>query len=119
MRIAIDIDNTITSNPRFFRLFMENQLLAGNEIHVLTGKVASRVEDEENPEERIEQLARLGITSYTRLVQITRTSQHPDIGTGKGEYCRDNEIDMIFEDDIFYIREISRISPVTQAFLIV
>ena len=118
MKIAIDIDHTITANPEFFRLFIENQLRAGNEIHVLTGRLSHREADIVSPDERVEQLRRLGITTYTRLVQITRKAQYPDIGTGKGEYCRDNAIDMIIEDDLSYIREISRISPLTQAFLI-
>lgn len=118
MKIAIDIDNTITANPTFFRLFIENQLKAGNEVHVLTGSVANAEADMSSPPDRVEQLARLGITTYTRLVQITRKMQHPDIGIGKGAYCRDNEIDMIIEDDDLYVKEISRASPGTQAFLI-
>ena len=119
MRIAIDIDGTITSSPTFFARFIENQLLAGNEIHILTGGVALPEEDLESPPYRIRQLKSYGITSYTRLVQVTRRSQYPDIGVGKGEYCRNNRIDMIMEDDVHYIKEISRISPDTQAFLIV
>jgi hypothetical protein len=119
MKIAIDIDRTITANPQFFRLFIENQLKAGNEIHVLTGRVANAEADMVSPPDRVEQLARLGITTYTRLVQITRRMQYPDIGAGKGVYCRDNGIDMIIEDDELYVREISRVSPGTQSFLIV
>ncbi len=118
MKIAIDIDHTITANPEFFRVFIENQLRAGNEIHILTGGTSGPEENLESPVGRVEQLGRLGITSYTRLVQVTRRVQHPDIGVGKGEYCRDNGIHMVIEDDILYIREISRISPRTQAFLI-
>ncbi|OPY60057.1 MAG: hypothetical protein A4E57_04568 [Syntrophorhabdaceae bacterium PtaU1.Bin034] len=119
LRIAIDVDNTITANPQFFRLFIENQLRAGNEVHVLTGRKSSGEEgNQESPGERVEQLRKIGITNYTRLIQITRRTQHPDIGIGKGEYCRDNLIDMVLEDDILYIQEISRISPTTQAFLI-
>lgn len=119
MRIAIDIDDTITANPEFFRLFIENQLWAGNEIHLLTGRKSSIIEENmESPQNRIDQLRKLGITRYTRLVQIARKVQHPDIGIGKGEYCRDNAIDMVMEDDIQYIQEIERISPKTQAFLI-
>jgi hypothetical protein len=119
IRIAVDIDHTITANPEFFKLFIENQLQAGNEIHVLTGRLSSREENAVNPADRVEQLRRLGITKYTTLVQITRQAQYPDIGIGKGEYCRDHNIDMIMEDDTLYIGEISRISPRTQAFLIV
>jgi hypothetical protein len=118
MKIAIDIDKTITANPQFFRIFIENQLKAGNEVHVLTGRVAGREEDEVSPPDRIKQLAKLGITAYTCLVQITRRNQHPDIGMGKGAYCRDNAIDMILEDDVLYIMEITRLSPETQPFLI-
>ncbi len=118
MRIAIDIDDTITANPDFFRRFIENQLQAGNEIHVLTGRKSATEGNMERPENRIEQLRKLGITRYTRLVQIARKTQHPDIGIGKGEYCRDNAIDMVMEDDIQYIQEIVRVSPKTQAFLI-
>ncbi len=119
MKIAIDIDNTITANPRFFARFIRNQLDAGNEVHLLTGHVSSNEGDIESPERRVEQLRRLGIVTYTRLVQITRSIQHPDIGRGKGEYCRRNMIDMVLEDDIDYIREIERASPDTQNFLIV
>ncbi len=119
MKIAIDIDNTVTANPRFFALFIQNQLDAGNEVHLLTGHVGSNEGDIESPEGRVEQLRRLGITAYTRLVQITRSTQHPDIGRGKGEYCRRNMIDMVLEDDIDYIGEIRRASPNTQSFLIV
>ncbi len=118
MKIAIDIDGTITANPRFFKRFIESQLKAGNEVHVLTGSVRSREEDEESPRRRVEQLAKLGITEYTCLVQITRRSQYPDIGVGKGVYCKENSIDMIMEDDELYIREIAKRSPETQAFLI-
>lgn len=118
MRIAIDIDDTITANPEFFRLFIENQLQAGNEIHLLTGRKGATEANMESPDNRVEQLRKLGITRYTRLVQIARKAQHPDIGTGKGEYCRDNAIDMVIEDDIRYIQEIARVSPRTQAFLI-
>jgi len=118
VRIAIDIDHTITANPTFFAAFIENQLDGGNEIHVLTGRTSGPEGDRESPQDRVEQLAQIGITRYTRLVQITRLIQHPDIGIGKGEYCRNNKIDMIVEDDILYVREIRRISPATQAFLI-
>jgi len=118
MKIAIDIDKTITANPRFFRLFIENQLKAGNEVHVLTGRVSDTEGNRASPRDRVEQLARLGITAYTHLVQITRRQQYPDIGIGKGVYCRENGIDMIMEDDVLYVREISRMSPGTQAFLI-
>ena len=118
MKIAIDIDGTITANPRFFRLFIESQLKAGNEVHILTGRVAGTEGDRESPPDRVEQLAKLGIFAYTRLVQVTRMSQYPDIGIGKGVYCRENAIDMIIEDDELYVREISGTSPGTQAFLI-
>ena len=118
MRIAIDIDHTITANPTFFATFIENQLDRGNEIHILTGGTSSPEGDYESPQERVEQLARIGITRYTHLVQITRLIQYPDIGIGKAEYCRNNGIDMIIEDDILYVREVKRISPSTQAFLI-
>jgi hypothetical protein len=118
VKIAIDIDHTITANPEFFRVFIESQLQAGNEIHILTGGMGGQVGNFESPAARVEQLEHLGITSYTKLVQVTRRVQHPDIGIGKGEYCRINGIDMVIEDDILYIREISRISPRTQAFLI-
>jgi hypothetical protein len=119
MKIAIDIDRTITANPQFFRNFIENQLKAGNEVHVLTGRVSNTEGDMVSPRDRVEQLARLGITTYTRLIQISRRAQYPDIGAGKGDYCRENGIDMIMEDDTEYVREISRRSPETQAFLIV
>lgn len=118
IRIAIDIDKTITANPRFFRLFIDNQLAAGNEVHVLTGRLSPNEEDMVSPPDRVRQLERLGITSYTRLVQIARKEQYPDIGIGKGEYCKTNQIDMILEDDMLYVREISRVSPGTQAFVI-
>jgi hypothetical protein len=118
IKIAIDIDGTITANPRFFKRFIESQLEAGNEVHVLTGGVSNKEGDVMSPPGRVEQLAKLEITRYTCLVQITRSSQYPDIGIGKGVYCKENSIDMILEDDLLYIREIAKMSPETQAFLI-
>jgi hypothetical protein len=55
MKIAIDIDNTITANPRFFALFIRNQLDAGNEVHLLTGRISGSEGDIESPQGRVEQ----------------------------------------------------------------
>jgi hypothetical protein len=118
MKIAIDIDGTISLNSDFFKRFIDNQMDAGNEIHILTGGKRDEEEDAINPEGRLRQLKGLGITRFTVVVQIVRKTQHPGIGIGKAEYCRDNGIDMIFEDDSLYILEIKRIAPNTQAFLI-
>lgn len=118
MKIAIDIDGTISLNPDFFRRFIDNQMDAGNEIHILTGGKRDQEDNVINPEGRLKQLKRLGITRFTVVVQIVRETQHPGIGVGKAEYCRDNDIDMIFEDDRLYVLEIKRIAPNTQAFLI-
>ena len=116
MKIAIDIDGVITNNPKFFSNFIRNQTRGGNEIFILTSRLIN--DETKTDKNRVLQLSKMQITEYAKLVSIVRDKQYPDCGIGKGEFCRDNDIDLIIEDDKNYLTEIKRISPKTQGFLI-
>lgn len=123
MKIAIDIDGTITANPPFFKHFITNQLSHGNEIHILTGHLTTWGPDFnvvgaiENLPVRINQLNALGITEWTKLMSVGDCTLE-GVGIQKGIYCRDNNIHFIFENDLLYIAKIKEIAPLTQNFLI-
>jgi hypothetical protein len=117
MKIGIDIDGTITANPDFFREFISDNLKIGNEVHIITGCHGNKDENEFDEESRVEQLGKIGINKWTKMVQVTRRVHYPDVSVGKGEYCRDNEIALMFEDHMPYIEAIKEISPGTQVVL--
>ncbi len=119
LRIGIDIDGTITDNPDFFRRFIENQLEAGNEVHIITGGTQGREGDFSSPEHRVRQLRSFGITACTALIQFTRRIKDPYIGISKGEYCLRHDIDLMIDNDPAYLEEIVRISPRTQVLLMI
>jgi|TARA_Y100000310_G_C20691139_1_gene822285 hypothetical protein len=124
IKIAIDIDGTITHTPKYFSHVITGQMAIGNEIHILTGAISNfyngkyKEGNYESPIERISQLKSYGIYNWTKLIMVVRDKQFPDIADGKGEYCRDNNIDIIYEDNLGYIKSIKKISPNTLAFLI-
>ncbi len=123
-KILIDIDKTITYNPEFFKDFIDFQMDNGNEVHIVTGALPYLMSDDYiedgNYEElscRVKQLSDIGIKRWTKLVSILRKNDNL-VGLGKAEYCRDNDIDCVFEDRTNYIESINIVSPKTQCFLI-
>jgi len=110
MKIAFDIDGTITEVPKQMKLMMD---LCHSVI--LTGSL--------NPnatiDGRLEQLSKYGINKedFDEIVQCIGADV-TEVAKKKAEYCRDNNIDLIFEDTPLYTYWISKISPNTACFLI-
>lgn len=125
MKIAIDIDGTITRLPKFFKQFIDSFIDNDNEIHILTGAKPNSRNDGNNKEgnysnlpNRMKQLKKYGIENYTVLISVLRETDTPGVAEGKGDYCKENKIDIIFEDNSKYAEAIKRISPHTIIFLI-
>ena len=117
MKIGIDIDNTITANPIFFKNLIEVNLAMGNEIHIITGGLEDSVGYEYSPSSRIEQLKNIGISEWTTLVRCFAPTSD-EVARLKGNYCKNTLIDCMYEDTVKYIETIKQISPKTQTFLI-
>lgn len=110
MKIAIDIHGVINEAPIFFSAFTDAMINAGHEIHIVTGSyihndLKLRLDD-------------WGI-KYTTIYSIleTREAQGIEItfdengnpwiddelwDSAKGEYCKANNIDVIFDDTLKY-----------------
>lgn len=117
MKIGIDIDGTITANPEFFKALIASHLYAGDEVHIITGGIQPGFGYEFNSQSRIKQLSDLGIHRWSYLVRCY-ASTSGEVANLKGQYCKDFEIDCLFEDTLSYIEAVKKISPLTQTFLI-
>jgi hypothetical protein len=116
MRIAVDIDGTLSREPDNIRELMKNLMHGRNRVIVLTGCLY----DQPSEEERIKQLEGFGVRKgvhYTELIRVPGFT-HKQVSYGKATYCRDTQIDIILEDDDEYISDINQMSPRTTCFLI-
>jgi hypothetical protein len=108
MRVALDIDETITCHPEFFAVLSRAFTAGGHEIFIITYREAS---DESEAE-----LAEYGIV-YDEL--ITATNEELD-RTGfyewKARICRERKIDILFED---MPEVINRLDPTTIGCMVV
>ena len=84
MRIALDIDGTISEHPRFFAELSTSFRAAGHEILVLTYRDPHRVEATEA------QLVEWGV-SYDRLVFAQSLEE-------KGRLCVTHQVDLFIDD---------------------
>ncbi len=90
MRIAIDIDDTITRCPAFFSLVSRSVLAAGHEVIILTYR-----EDREQTESDLDEW---GI-AYDELVMASSIElDRTGFFEWKPKVCRDRRIDILFED---------------------
>ena len=109
--VAVDLDGTISAFPRQFKEIMRALKIAGNKVVILTGA--------DNPyngdkEVRRAQIASLGIDeSDIDELLICRGQDWKEVAEIKGDYCRDNKVDFVFEDSDEFISAIKRKSPST------
>jgi hypothetical protein len=110
MKIAIDIDGTITAYPKQLKKIMKN-----NYCIILTGSLNPNADINH----RINQLKKYNITEndYKEIIQCIG-KKVVEVAQKKGEYCRNNKIDLIFEDTELYLHLIKKISPKTACFII-
>lgn len=111
LRIVVDLDGTISAFPRQFKEIMKALKGAGHHVTILTGA--------DNPfsgdtEVRRTQIKALGIDDADiDQMLICRGSDWSAVAEMKGDYCRDNKIDFVFEDSDAFISAIKRKSPDT------
>lgn|SRR5574343_43326 len=116
MNIAIDIDGTLTRDTEKLKKLMETLIKdQNNKVILLTGCLNGLP----TLEERISQLDELGVTKdhYTELERCDAAT-HEEVAMQKAQYCKEKEIDLIFEDDDLYIFLINQVSPETSTWLI-
>jgi hypothetical protein len=111
MRIAIDIDGTITELPEFFRKIAP----VSDYVLVLTGTLNKR-----DIQFRIDQLNNLKFFQYKQydnLIECAGDNVRM-VAKMKGEMCLEHQIDILFEDTEMYCKEVMKISPNTKCFLL-
>jgi len=98
MRIALDIDGTITRHPEFFALISEALVAAGHEVVVITFR-----EDEAMTRADLEAW---GIR-YERLFlgHLDAVMEH-GVDEWKGTLCAKLGVDLFFEDDPGVLRHV-------------
>ncbi|OGS20959.1 MAG: hypothetical protein A2252_04515 [Elusimicrobia bacterium RIFOXYA2_FULL_39_19] len=106
MNIGIDIDDTITAMPEFFKVLTEAFARKGHQVHIVT----SRTETEESRRITEAELSELGI-KYNHLHFIPsqtvaeRVCPHRELDWynkylwQKVAYCLQNDILVYFDDD--------------------
>jgi hypothetical protein len=117
MKIAIDIDGTITRYPELFR----DMLNRYPEAVILTGYAGQdwrgRKQDVLVQQRQAQLLPILGVVSH-RIVVCTGATV-ADVAKAKGEFCRDNAITAIIDDSGVYCRAVRAISPTTAVLQVV
>jgi len=99
-KYGFDIDGTLTRTA--IRLLACDLLKAGHEIHVITGALEDS--GEWTIESRLAQLSELGV-EYTKLHRCFGKNLW-EVGEEKGRVCRENRIDLLFEDSSTYVRAV-------------
>lgn len=91
MKVALDIDDTITRHPAFFAFLSRALLDAGHEVVIITFR--------ENRETTAADVAGWGI-AYSQLITSTLDAcfEH-GVDEWKGAVCRQQGIDLFFEDN--------------------
>jgi hypothetical protein len=115
MKIAVDLDGTITAVPFFFEVLMRacqrGQMTEGITLIILTACFNGQPTREEK-EALLRHHNLFEGTHYDELVIVEGVDLH-ERGTRKAVYCRDHQVDAIFEDCDIYIDLIRKISPKT------
>jgi uncharacterized HAD superfamily protein len=106
MNFGFDIDGTISADVSSYRTLMESLIKNDQEVHVITGTADSVITDE-IMDRRIHWLNKNNIP-YTHLKVCV--GGPIKVAQEKAEYCRDNNICMMFEDSIEYADKISKFS---------
>lgn len=117
MNVAFDIDGTLTVDGlQLKKLAVELMKNKDNKVFILTGSV----DNMPTLEYRRYQLEKMGFFQdifYHELVRASGMNME-EVAISKAEFCRDNNIDMMFEDYEPYIKKINEISPQTSTWLI-
>jgi hypothetical protein len=113
MHIAIDIDGTLTKNPKQLGRLI-NAVFEAHHVTFLTGTLGVP-----NKPERRAQVAALGIPNIERIpIEICAGRSVEDVAKLKGQFCKERTVDILFEDTDTYLFYVKKISPETSCFKI-
>jgi len=98
MIVGFDIDDTITQHPKFFSLISHALFNAGHKVIIITFR-----EDRQIAENDLKQWNIL----YNKLITSTLESSFEyGVNEWKAEMCRQNNVDIFFDDDPRVIKHI-------------
>lgn len=119
MKYAIDIDGTITADPERFRMMMADLVNAetseGNLVICLTGSLSVGADPEELKQKRVLQLRKIGLEGGDDYddIHVCVGPTPEDVARMKGEYCRDQGVDVFIDDTPMYRKAVKQLSPGT------
>ena len=111
MKVAIDIDFTLTAMPDFFRVFIE-AIRASMEVIVLTSMVPEIGDKKENFKYRMNQLSKIGMEDVFDTMLIADGNTIEELATSKREICSSFEIDVLIDDEERFAMECSEVTDV-------
>ena len=111
MKYAIDIDGTLSKRPDVFFDLINS--LGPDKCVFLTGSTDINVPMEQHQSGRRRQVEGLIGSRLFVEIHICVEETHENVSIAKGNYCRDNGIDVLFDDCERYCNDVSRISPKT------
>jgi hypothetical protein len=113
MFFVFDIDDTITEYPEVLSEVMKSLKQAGHKVFCLTGNGRGDSDYEVDSAERVNQLKKYGVqkgVDYDSVVACN-SDDPKEIAVKKGEWCKQNNVDLVIDDMDAYIKEIKRASP--------
>lgn len=88
MKVGIDLDNTITELPWFFKVLMKALQAEGHQVHVITFR--------EDRSKAFEDLAEHGILCFNHLHTPDKEDKDPD--TWKAKVATEVGLDLLIDD---------------------
>lgn len=114
MHVAIDIDGTLTDHPKEL-LFLMDSITDDHigRVTILTGSIGPG----DCAFRKAQVRGLLGDNRYDHCIVICEGATTDEVARKKGEFCRDQHVDMIFEDTPSYLQAVRQISPNTACWL--
>ncbi|MGB3112166.1 MAG: hypothetical protein WBB84_04205, partial [Candidatus Omnitrophota bacterium] len=123
MKIGLDVDDTIMKQPEFFSLLSHAAMGKGHEVHIVT----TRPDTDFDRQRTLDDLSDSDI-AYDAIYHLPKQEgevddcPHADLDDyrkfvwQKVRYCRENGIDIFFDDDDRLIPLFKRFAPQVQVF---
>ncbi len=111
IKIGLDLHGVISDMPEFFSFLTDILVKSGCEVHIVTG---GATDDDKQllKDYNIQYTHFFSIVDYHRKIGTPTSGKHPKYGfemisdeewdKTKGEYCRENGIDLHIDDTLIY-----------------
>ena len=107
MKFGFDLDGTIISAAKQFREMIKCLYNGGNEIYIISG-LDENMDNEESLIFKRQQLGAIGIDlEWIKEIKVI----DPPLDVNKAEYCKNNNIDFLFENDLYNSCSCSKVCP--------